>query len=616
MNKRLLAAAFAVALPSLAAAQEVTLPPIVITASRTAQTVDEALAAVTVITREDIERRPSQNVLELLRGTPGLTIINQGGAGKVSNVFLRGTESDHVLVLIDGVKIGGATSAGIPWTDLPAEQIERIEIVRGPRSVLYGSEAIGGVIQIFTRKGGGKLRPSVSVGYGSHDTYKATANLSGGGERGWFNLRVNHAETNGFNACSGVAGTFLGCGTDEPDDDGYRNTSVQTRLGSRFGQTGEIDFSALRAEGKTEFDGTTLNGNDFIEQVLGARVAFSPLSSWRTSLAAGFEHYERDYLLNGERIGSLLETTRRTLSWQNDLILSEAHTLILGADYQNDEVDGDTAYTVDSRDNIGVFVQYLGQFGRHSLQLAGRYDDNEQFGSHETGSISWGYQVSETLRGFVSYGTAFKAPTLDDLYFPPDPPFFDGGNPNLEPEESRTLEFGLKGRIGLTDWGVSIFRTDIDQLITPDEFWTSYFNIDEARILGLEASASTRLAGWTIAGSLTLLDTESRSDGANDGNELPRRPLRSARLDADRDFGTYSLGGTFFAASRSYDDPANTRELSGYGLLDLRAGIVLGKDWRLQAEVNNVFDKDYETSSFFNQPGRTFFVTLHYAPAP
>ena len=603
MRTVLLPAVLAVVSSSVLAA-EAELDPVIVTASRTAQTADEALAAVTVITREDIERRASQSVVELLRGTPGLTITNQGGAGKVSAVFLRGTESDHVLVLIDGIKVGGTTAAGIPWHDLPPEQIERIEIVRGPRSSLYGSEAIGGVIQIFTRKGGGALRPSLSVGYGSDSTYKTTANLSGGGERGWFNLGLSHVESDGFNSCKPNLGA--GCFADEPDADGYRNSAVQARAGTRFGQTGEIEFTALRTWGHNEFDGF-YNSNDFVEQILGGRIALSPLQSWRSSLTVGSERDERDNFSNGVFLAKL-ETERKLVSWQNDISLGQAHLLTLGADHQNDEVEATDAYVVDSRDNTGVFAQYQGRFGRQSLQLSGRHDDNEQFGDHATGSIAWGYEASDTLRGFVSYGTAFKAPTFDDLYSP------WGGNPNLEPEESRSLELGLQGRAGGTDWGVSLFRTDIDQLIALDSLWVPY-NIDEARILGLELSASTRIDAWTIAGNVTLLDPENRSDGANRGNELPRRARQTARLDIDRDFGAYSLGGSAFVSGSRYDDAANTIEMGGYGLIDLRAGFRLARDWRLQAELNNLFDKEYETAAFYNQAGRNYFLTLRYAPA-
>jgi len=603
--KKPIAAALLGAASAVVSAQETTLPPVIVTATRTAQTVDETLASVTVITRQDIERRQAQSVVEALRGTPGLTVTNQGGPGKASAVFLRGTESDHVLVLIDGVKVGGTTAAGIPWHDLPVDQIERIEVVRGPRSSLYGSEAIGGVIQIFTRKGGGKLRPSASLSAGSDDTYKGTFHLAGGGERSWFSIGASHLETDGFDACAPHPRSDCGP-AGEPDEDGYRNSSVQARVGTRFGTTGEIDLSALRAWGHTKFDGY-YNSNDFVEQVLGARLALSPLRGWQSSLAVGNERDQRDYFQNGVFM-SRIDTSRDTASWQNDLSLGQGQLLTLGADYQHDEVDASSAYTVDSRDNIGVFLQYQASFGAHSLQLSGRHDDNEQFGGHVTGNVSWGYELARGLRLLAAAGTAFKAPTFDDLYNP------WGGNPELDPERARNVELGLQTHGRAVDWSLALFQTDVDNLIVYQAEFDRMENIDKARIRGLELGANTRFHDWTVGASLTLLDPENRSAGANQGDALPRRARRSMRIDTDRDFGAFSVGASLFAESRRYSDTANTLELGGYGLLDLRAGFTPARDWRLQFEVKNVLDKDYQTIAYYNQAGRSYFLTLHYQP--
>ncbi|HEX5513322.1 MAG TPA: TonB-dependent vitamin B12 receptor [Gammaproteobacteria bacterium] len=603
MNKHLWVAAIAVVLPSIASAQEVNLPPIVVTASRTAQTVDETLAAVTVITREDIERQQAQTVTEVLRGTPGLTISNSGGAGKQSSVFLRGTKSDHVVVLVDGVKIGSATVAGISWQDLPVEQIERIEVVRGPRSSLYGSEAIGGVIQIFTRRGGGETRVYGSVGAGSNDTYQSQVGISGGGERRWLNLGVSHHTTAGFNACNASAG----CGAVEPDDDGYRNTAAQLRVGGRIGKTGELDLSALRAWGHTEFDGSWENSNDFVEQVIGGRFAFAPLAPWRVTLAAGNNRSERDYFLDGD-FTRYLDTSRDVASLQNDFSLSDHQLLTLGADYQRDKVDATYAYSVRSRDNRALFTQYQATFGKHSILLAGRHDDNEQFGEHDTGNIAWAYAFTPDLRLLTSAGTAFKAPTFDDLY--------DSwlGNPDLQPERARSAEVGLQGRHWKADWAVSIFRTEIDDLIVSNPPAYVPYNIEQARIDGLEARLSRQILSWTVAANLTLLDHENRSAGDSKGKQLPRRARQSGRVDIDRSFGAFSFGGSVFAEGSRYDDAANTLKLGGYGIADLRLGYAFSKDWRVQAELSNVFDKEYETVAFYNQPGRVWFIGLHYAP--
>lgn len=579
--------------------------PVIVTATRTAQTAAETLAAVTVITRKDIERRQAQSVQDLLRGTAGFSIANNGGAGKATSVFLRGTESDHVLVLIDGVKIGSATLGTAAFQDLPVELIERIEIVRGPRSSLYGSEAIGGVIQIFTRKGRGPVKPSLSLSGGSFDTYDASAGVSGGDEREWFSAQLSGIDTEGFNACDGTP-AGAGCFTDEPDKDGYRNSAGALRGGLRFDNGAEADLHWLRSSGDTEFDGSFVNASESMQQALGGSLRWSPLDAWQMTLAAGQSRDESDNFKDGA-FQSRFDTERDSFTFQNDVTLADTQLLTVGLDYQDDRVDGTTAYAVDARDDTGLFTQYQGAFGGHDVQLSLRRDDNEQFGNHNTGGVAWGYALRNALRLTAAYGSAFKAPTFNELYFP------GFGNANLHPEESRSLEVGVAGDIGTGRWSLNAFGTRIDELIGFDASFTPT-NIDEARILGIEAVLGIQLAGWDFDTNLTLLDPENRSGDANDGNVLPRRARQSLRFDADRQVGKFTFGTTLFTEGKRYDDLANNRTLGGYTTLDLRGEYRFAQDWRLQARVANLFDKDYETADFYNQPGRSLLVTLRYQP--
>ncbi len=274
---------------SLYAAEEPTeLEQIIVTATRTAQTADETLASVTVITRAEIERRQATSVQEVLRGVPGVGIANSGGLGQPAGVFLRGTESDQVLVLVDGLRTGSVSAGATAFESIPIDEIERIEIVRGPRSSLYGSEAIGGVIQIVTRKGGGALKPQFSAGGGSHATYKVAGGLSGGGERGWFNLSASRLDTASFNACSSTIAQPGGCFTFEPDDDGYTNNAGSARFGYRFENGLEVDAHLLQAEGANEFDRTDdfnavpseffHNRSDYLQQTVGGKLRSLPSS--------------------------------------------------------------------------------------------------------------------------------------------------------------------------------------------------------------------------------------------------------------------------------------------------------------------------------------------------
>ena len=595
------------AVPAFAADSENTLGEIVVTATRTARTADDSLASVSVITRRDIERSQAQSVQDLLRGVPGVSIANNGGAGKSTSLFLRGTESDHVLVLIDGVKAGSATSGQAAFQDIPIDQIERIEIVRGPRSSLYGSEAIGGVIQIFTRRGGGATAPRFSIGGGSHDTYTASAGVSGGGADSWYNMALSRRQTGGINACNGRPSPGgAGCFTYEPDRDGYRNDALVLRAGHRFGADAEIDAHFLRADSDNEYDGTTSNQAGGIQQVAGVRATLRPLDAWRMQLAAG-QALDKSNGYKNHVFANRFDTARDSASWQNDLTLGRDHLLTLGLDYQEDHVVSSTAYALRSRDDTGTFVQYQGNYGAHELQASVRHDDNAQFGGKDTGGLAWGYGFGNGMRVFASYGSAFKAPTFNELYYPAY------GNAMLRPEQSRSAELGLTGG-GAMRWSLSAYRTEVDNLIAYDSAIRAPNNIDQARILGLEAGAATRWAGWDVNAGLTLLNPEQQG-GKYDGKLLPRRAEQSARLDLDRDFGAYRLGATVLAAGRRYDDLANKQKLGGYATLDLRAEYRPAKAWRVQALLENLFDKQYETAYLYNQPGRGLYLTLRYEPS-
>lgn len=589
------------------AAEHAQLNDQVVTATRTAQTAEQSLAAVTVFERAQIEQSQATSVPELLKKVPGVSFANNGGPGKSTSLFMRGTESDHVLVLIDGIKIGSATSGGAALQDLPLELIERIEVVRGPRSSLYGSEAIGGVIQIFTRKGAGQgAKPFFSAGYGTHDSYTGSAGVSAGSDRGWYSLGVTSADTDGINVKShGTSGY-------EDDADGYRNLSASLRGGYRFDNGLELDANLLQATSHNDYDqvnrartrGFRANA-DGESKVLGGRARFSPLEPWQVTLQAGRSEDKSDAYLDGT-FNSRFDTRRDSVSWQNDLSLASGHTLTLGADHQRDEVNGSTAYAEDSRDNNGMFAQYLGDVGRHAWQVALRRDDNQQFGKHDTGNIGYGYALTDWLRATLSYGTAFKAPTFNELYFP------GYGNPNLDAETSASLEAGLAGQHAWGHWAVNAFRTRIDDLIAYDSSIEAPANIDEARIRGVELVLGSQLLGMDWNANYTLMEPENRAGGGNDGNELARRAKQLFNLDLDRRLGAFSVGASLHAEGQRYDDLANTKELSGYATLDLRGEYRINPEWRLQTRVANLLDADYETAEGYNQPGQAVYFSVRY----
>ncbi len=586
--------------------------PIVVTATRTAQTTNASLASVTVISRKDIERQQARSIQDLLRGVPGVSIANKGGPGKNTSVFMRGTESDHVLVMIDGIKVGSASSGTTAFQNIPIDQIERIEIVRGPRSSLYGSEAIGGVIQIFTRKGDGSggFKPSFSFGAGSYGTTNGSIGLSGSNQQGWFNLSGSEVRTNGFNSCTGKPSPGgAGCFTNEPDKDGYRNISGSARAGYRFNNGLNIEANFLHSDGITKFDGNFVNKSKLIQQVIGGTARYSLTDMWQVSLIAGRSREDSDNFKN-DAFQSRFNTRRDTISLQNDLTFNKNNLATIGIDYQNDHINSTTDFAETSRNNWAVFGQHQTNIAKHDMQFSLRHDKNEQFGSRVTGGAGWGYPISDKVRLTANFGSAYKAPTFNELFFP------NFGNANLRPEESRSYELGANGKVSWANWSLNLYETRVDNLIAFDASIRAPSNIGQARIRGLEAIVNTQIKGWQLNGNLTFLNPENRSSATNRGNILPRRAEQSFRLDADRRFlDKYSIGGVFLVEGERYDDLANTRKLDSYTKFDLRAEYNINKSWRLQGRIENLFDKHYETASFFNQPGRNFFVTLRYQPS-
>ncbi len=590
-----------------------------ITANRRAQLIDEPLSVVTIISKQDIGKYQATRLEDVLRRVPGISIKNDGGAGKLTSIFLRGTNPSHVLVLIDGVKVGSATAGTTSFEHLPISQIERIEIVRGSRSSLYGTEAIGGVIHIITQKGRGKVKSEFTLGYGSNNTQTISASISGGSHGNWFRLSAGKEKTDGFN----VQDSYPDYSTPYPytqivegDDDGYDRNSFSLNVGHDFRGGSTVQLSVLDAKGATNYDGGFQNETDFHEGVISAKATINVNEKAEVRANIGYSLDDLDSFKNTVPT-TVFTTKRNTASLLADIDLNQNHSLTIGTDWQDDKVSGSTSFLVDSRQNKAVFFAYQGVVANHRVEASLRNDNNEQFGNYTTGSVAVGRGFNNGMRLTASYATAFKAPTFNDLYYfnPLDPSYV--ANPNLEPESSKTFEVGLSSKQSArTNWGVRAFSTSIDDLIAyqfdPIAAVGTVKNISKVAIQGLELELGTKLADWNLNTSVTLLDAKNDS-GFNEGKRLVYRPSQVASLDIGRQVGKLNLGATVHAESKRYTDSGNTSSLAGYATLDIRANYQASKNWVIGAKVGNVLDKNYQTNKDYNQNGLNGLLTVSYS---
>lgn len=584
-----------------------------ITANRRLQNINQSLAPTTIINRESIKKSQATKIIEVLRQVPGLTIQNSGGAGKATSIHLRGTNSSHVLVLIDGIKVGSATLGSVAFQDIPLENIERIEVVRGPRSALYGSEAIGGVIQIFTRKGKMGFHPQVSISAGSHKLKKLVVNLSGamkaGTGKGWYNLNAGSEKTDGFDS------RYLSFGQPdtETDKDGYRREHVSLGFGHNFNNGTEASINLQQSKGRNEFDGSGNDHADYNRQVFSGKLKAPLGTKTKVMFQLGQSKDESDSSSAG--FVSTFNTKRNMATLQFDRKIGAAGAIIGGIDWQKDKIDTSTAYSKNSRKNTGIFASYQNNFtNKFDIEVSARQDDNEQFGNKTTGSFAVGYRLNNGIRLSTSYGTAFKAPTFNDLYYPDGQ--YSVGNPNIKAESSKNLEFGIQGGLASASWELNLFQNKVDNLINwsprNDGKWTPT-NTDKAKIQGLEASYKTTLNKWNINTSLALLSAKN-DKGTNKGKYLRYRPKQTLNLDISRQFGRWNVGSNLHAESARFTKQDNSENLAGFATLDLHTEYAIGKNWSIGAKVANVLDKKYETNKGYNQDGINGMLTLKYAP--
>ncbi len=576
------------------------LDSITVTANR--MPTENALAPTTVITHDEIEKLQIDDLPTLLSRTPGIDMTQNGGYGKSSSIFMRGTGSGHVLVLVDGVKWQSATSGSSALQDFPVDQIERIEIVRGPRSGIYGSEAIGGVIQIFTRQGkAGKTKPYFSAGLGTKNTQKANVGVSGGDHDTQYNLGYSYLTTNGIDAHD----------DNYPDHDGYHNKSLSLTVNHNITDNWSVGANLLRAEGYNEYDGGDDIYGDSVQQILGVNTDFDINNIWGMSFEVA-ESRDRLQTVRASEDYSHFNTRHRSVSWINNLKLSQNHQVNLGIDYDHDSVESSSDYPVTSRDNKAVFASWQANVGKHAWLLSARHDDNEVFGHRSTGTADYGYWINDELRVSANIGTGFKAPTFNQLYYPLS--FGYEGNPDVKPEKSASYGVGIEASPVWGTWSVNAYRNRIRDLIdwqaNASTGTTMPTNVDEADIKGIEFAVTTTIVDWQVSADASFLQPEDDKTG----NVLPRRAKRLANLHLDRNWGDWSTGASWKLRGHSYDKADNVKRLGGYGLLDLRVAYQVDPDWTVRLTGQNMLNKDYQTADDYYSLGRTVMLSVSYQP--
>lgn len=577
----------------------------VVTATRTPQRVDQALAQVTVIDRIRIEAASGRSLAELLASESGVQFWSNGGLGKAASVSLRGMETRHTLLLIDGVRYGSATLGTPSWDNIPLDAIERIEIVRGPMSGLYGSDAVGGVIQIFTRHGLPGFRPEASATVGSrrYGEIAAGARFGAGAVDG--SLRLQHRRTDGFSTTT----PSVPFGNHNPDDDGFNQTSVSGRVGLRLGDW-RADATLLKAQGTTHYDdGPSADTRaELCTEVISAQLAGPVTGAWRTSFKVARSRDDFDTQASASAFTTLgnTGTSQQQFSWENQIGTPVGTALVLAERVQQEVERPGSPFAVSGRTVTGLALGLSGEAGAHGWQANVRRDRNSQFGNQTTGSLGYGYALVPGLRATASLGSSFVAPSFNQLYFP------GFGNPNLLPEEGLQRELGLVWRNGPVTSRLVYFDNRIRGYISSGPLPT---NIPRVRVDGISASVDAAMGAWTVAGSIDSLQPVNATEGtANFGRILPRRVQDSGRVALDWRGGALAMGGALQAFGERFDNANNITRLGGYAVLDLRAEWALARDWALAAKLNNALGKRYETVFGFNQPGREAYLSLRWAP--
>ena len=596
-----------------------TLPPVVVTATRQAEPADALLADVTVIDQTEIQRNIGNTVADLLARQPGLQMSRSGGPLTATSVFIRGANSDQMMVLVDGVPVTSLDPSGAALPYLSLADVDHIEIVRGPTSALYGANALGGVIQIFTKKGEPGVHVNAFAGYGTHHTQQENVGISAGGDM--WRLRAD-----GFYTASHSIPAQAGGTNHDALPDPYRNGGGSASFALLPAQGHELGLSYREGAGQVHYgsgnvppDGTYDYRESFRNSQWQLYAKDRITSFWHSTLRYGQsqdkETYFADYY---PPEGSALGVTNRQLGWQNDFDLPTAGgvswgRLLVAFERLEQYANGNEGIDGSNRmGNNSALIGWTDKIGAHSWQLNARYDDNSIYGSKGTYAAAYGYQITPEWRARASYGTAFKAPTLYQLYAP----FY--GNTALRPETSTNRELGLVWERGGQSVSATWYLNRVNHMIdyvcsTSDCFSGAYQNVDRAKLQGVTLAYDGHFnfqGQWTLHAAYDWL----QAIDANTGLLLGRRARNKAALALTYRWDAWQLGAEEQFVGARYDTNADTARLGGYSLVNLTLRYALNQTLSIEGRIDNLFNKHYELAQGYNTPGFTVFAGVRYTP--
>ncbi|GGY70333.1 TonB-dependent receptor domain-containing protein [Pseudoduganella albidiflava] len=595
--------ALAIAAPAVHA-QATAIDSIIVTATRTPQLASEVISDTVTINAEQIANSGAGSITELLQRQRGIEVTRNGGPGAASNVFIRGANGNQSVVLVDGIRIASASTGSASWNGIPLSAIERIEIVYGPLSTLYGADAIGGVIQLFTKKGEGAPAISASVGGGSDRTFAADAAISGGTDQLSYAFSISKERSDGFSATRLPSANF------DPDDDGYDRKGAAGQVAYKLAPGHELGAMFLYTDTESDYDSATFDAysTQTVSNVgVYSRNQFLPF--WTMLVQASQSRDKSGSFYDVGPFGSSqIDTTTSTFTFQNDFRIGSDNLQVL-YEHRKEEVDGSTAALNRTRHNNAFAANYSLKRGAHLANVGVRHDDNSEYGSKTTGSVGYGYRITSALRAEASFATSFRAPSYNELYYP------GYGNKENRPEEGRNTEAGLRYDDGTQKLAAVYYRNKLDNLLLntspcpyPGYQYGCAYNINKALLEGLSLSAERQMGKLLLIANADIQDPKDETTG----KRLQRRAKRHANFVAEYDMGAARGGVELQLSSDRFDDAGNRNRLPGYGVVNLYATYRFNQDWSALVRWNNVGDRNYELARYYQTGGSNVFAALRY----